>query len=220
DDGNACTRTDTCRDGACTGANPVACPAKDQCHAPGSCNPATGACVEVPKPNGSACDDGNACTRSDSCVDGACVGSSPVSCPSANDCNEAGTCDPATGRCTQARRPDGTPCDDGNGCTRSDSCRGGVCEGGAPVSCPDPGACEEQAVCAPATGGCAARPRADGTPCSNGACQGGRCVAADEAPPVGSTGCGCGAAGADAGAALLPVGSLLLAAFRRRRRAR
>ena len=43
-DGNACTQTDTCQAGTCTGANPVTCAAPDQCHDAGTCNPATGVC--------------------------------------------------------------------------------------------------------------------------------------------------------------------------------
>ena len=46
------------------GANPVTCTASDQCHVAGTCNPATGACSNPPAPNGTACNDGNACTQS------------------------------------------------------------------------------------------------------------------------------------------------------------
>mgnify|MGYP007099124517 CR=1 FL=1 len=61
-DGNACTQSDTCEAGACTGANPVVCSALDQCHDAGMCDPMTGVCSNPVKANGSACDDGNACT--------------------------------------------------------------------------------------------------------------------------------------------------------------
>jgi hypothetical protein len=44
DDGNACTQTDTCQAGVCTGGNPVTCTALDQCHTAGTCNPTTGIC--------------------------------------------------------------------------------------------------------------------------------------------------------------------------------
>ena len=40
-DANACTQTDTCQAGVCTGANPVVCSALDQCHAVGACDPVT-----------------------------------------------------------------------------------------------------------------------------------------------------------------------------------
>ena len=49
-DGNACTQTDTCQAGVCTGANPVDLRrASDQCHVAGTCNPATGACSNPAK---------------------------------------------------------------------------------------------------------------------------------------------------------------------------
>jgi cysteine-rich repeat protein len=41
-DNDACTQTDTCQTGICTGANPVVCTALDQCHAVGICSPGTG----------------------------------------------------------------------------------------------------------------------------------------------------------------------------------
>jgi N-acetylneuraminic acid mutarotase len=58
DDGDACTRTDTCQMGVCTGKNPVACPAPDPCHDPGTCDPTTGMCSNVAKADGSSCDGG------------------------------------------------------------------------------------------------------------------------------------------------------------------
>src|SRR5512140_2126143 len=67
DDSNACTQTDTCQSGACTGANPVVRVASDQCHDIGTCAPATGTCSAPAKANGVICDDGNACTQTDSC---------------------------------------------------------------------------------------------------------------------------------------------------------
>src|SRR5438552_769265 len=72
-DGNACTQTDACNGaGTCVGANPVVCPTPDQCHTAGTCDPATGACSNPPKADATACDDNNACTRTDACQGGAC----------------------------------------------------------------------------------------------------------------------------------------------------
>src|SRR5262249_7137362 len=80
-DDNACTQTDTCQAGVCTGANPVVCAAPDQCHLVGTCDPGTGMCsAPVAKADGSACDDGDACTQADSCQAGACTGANPVVC--------------------------------------------------------------------------------------------------------------------------------------------
>src|SRR5262249_14362916 len=73
--GNACTQVDTCKAGACTGASPVSCKASDQCHSAGTCDPTTGICSNPAKPDGTACDDGNACTALDGCHAGTCTGS-------------------------------------------------------------------------------------------------------------------------------------------------
>ncbi len=54
-DGNACTQTDTCQTGICTGSNPVTCTASDQCHVAGTCDSTSGACSNPPKADGSAC---------------------------------------------------------------------------------------------------------------------------------------------------------------------
>src|SRR5206468_265578 len=43
-DSNACTRTDTCQAGTCTGSSPIVCSALDQCHVAGSCDTSTGDC--------------------------------------------------------------------------------------------------------------------------------------------------------------------------------
>ena len=51
--------TPTCQAGTCTGANPVACSALDQCHVAGTCDTATGVCSNPNKPDGTGCDDGN-----------------------------------------------------------------------------------------------------------------------------------------------------------------
>ena len=73
DDGNACTNGDVCVNGTCHGA-PLICPAPDQCHLAGGCDPASGSCSNPPAPNGTACNDGNPCTASDVCTNGVCGG--------------------------------------------------------------------------------------------------------------------------------------------------
>ena len=73
-DGNACTLTDICQAGTCTGANPVVCAApQDPCHVAGTCNPADGTCSQTNGHDGLACDDGNRCTSGDSCQAGTCL---------------------------------------------------------------------------------------------------------------------------------------------------
>jgi len=55
-DVSSCTRHNgTCHAGTCSGGAPVVCPTLDQCHQPGQCDPATGACVNMPMPDGTTC---------------------------------------------------------------------------------------------------------------------------------------------------------------------
>src|SRR5207249_4992487 len=100
DDGNDCT-DDSCISGACVHTN-----------------------------NTKPCGDGDRCTHA--CQNGTCTESNPVVCTASDQCHLAGTCDPATGRCSNPNAPDGTACKDGNACTTSETCRGGVCVGGPP----------------------------------------------------------------------------------------
>jgi hypothetical protein len=158
-DGNACTQTDSCQVGTCVGDSPKACTASDQCHQAGVCDPMTGACSNPPKANGAPCSDGNACTQTDSCQSGTCVGASPETCTASDpchlagvcdpmtgacsnppktctasdQCHQAGVCDPMTGACSNPPKANGAPCSDGNACTPADSCQSGVCvSGGTP----------------------------------------------------------------------------------------
>ncbi|MDI3290925.1 kelch repeat-containing protein [Polyangium sp. 15x6] len=175
-DGNACTQTDTCQAGACTGATPVVCTALDSCHQPGTCNPATGVCNNPAKLDGSTCDDGNACSQTDTCQAGACVGTNAVICQAASPCHVPGTCNPITGVCTNPAKPDGSACDDGNACTQTDACASGVCTGMAPISCEPLDECHLPGSCAPASGMCSNPAKPDGTPCTGGMCVAGVCM--------------------------------------------
>ena len=129
DDGNACTRMDTCQGGACTGMDTVVCATLDQCHDAGACDPASGQCSNPAKPNGATCNDGDACTRTDTCQGGACTGADPVACAATDQCHLAGTCNPVTGMCANPTAPDGTTCNDGNPCTGLEVCVSGTCSG-------------------------------------------------------------------------------------------
>ncbi|WP_146209753.1 hypothetical protein [Vitiosangium sp. GDMCC 1.1324] len=184
-DGNACTRTDTCQGGTCTGAAPVTCAASDQCHDVGTCNPATGTCSNPAKPNGSSCSDGNACTRTDTCQAGTCTASSPVTCTASDQCHDVGTCNPATGICSNPAKPNGSSCSDGNACTRTDTCQAGTCTAGTPATCTASDQCHDVGTCNPATGTCSNPAKPNGSSCSDGnactrtdTCQGGTCTGA------------------------------------------
>ena len=74
-DANACTQTDTCQTGVCTGSNPVVCAPSDTCHVAGTCT--AGVCSNPPAPDGTGCEDGIGCTSGETCTAGACGGGTP-----------------------------------------------------------------------------------------------------------------------------------------------
>jgi hypothetical protein len=169
-DGSLCTPTDRCQAGVCVGLDPVTCASPDQCHV-AACDPTTGTCTVFPLVDGSPCDDGDLCTRTDTCQAAACRGERPVRCTARDQCHLPGTCAPTTGLCDDPPAPDGTGCDDGDACTVADACLGGICSGGSRT-------CDDQ------------------DPCTTDSCTGGGCV---HAALTGFTGAACAlAAGADA----------------------
>lgn len=85
-------------------------------------------------------------------------------------------CNPATGLCDDVAND--TPCDNGDACTRTDTCQGGVCVGGSPVICATPpGPCfQATGTCQP-DGACTYPFAAAGASCPCGTCDGaGACV--------------------------------------------
>jgi RHS repeat-associated protein len=165
-DNNACTQQDSCQAGACVGSNTVQCTAQDQCHAVGTCDPATGTCSSPPKPDGASCDDANACTQTDACAAGVCEGSNSITCSAQDQCHDAGTCDTATGICSNPPKPNGAACSDGNSCTASDVCGGGACTAGSPVPVDDNNPCTTDG-CDPSKG-VVHLPLPSGASCSDG----------------------------------------------------
>ena len=118
-----------------------ATPCGDACNT-STCNNANGTCsANVPKQNGTTCDDNNLCTGSSSCQSGVCVGQNPVVCTASNNCHNVGTCDPATGVCSNPVKPENSSCSDGNACTSNDHCQSGTCTS-TPIQCNTPGTCE------------------------------------------------------------------------------
>ncbi|HEY7376709.1 MAG TPA: hypothetical protein VIF57_31410 [Polyangia bacterium] len=173
DDGNACTTGETCSAGTCAGGATVTC-TSDACNTR-ACN-GTASCTVTPL-TGTACNDGNACTQTDTCQAGACVGTNPISCGGADACHDA-VCVPATGACSTPNKADGTPC--GAGC--ASTCQSGTCTAGGSVTCSALDQCHVAGVCEPATGLCSNPPAANGMACSDGnlctqgdACQAGVC---------------------------------------------
>ncbi len=146
--------------------------------------------------DGTACDDGNACTQADTCQAGVCVGANPVVCL-ADECNNAGTCNPSTGLCSAPTpKANGTSCGDaGSACVNQDTCVAGVCQdngfaasgtacGTQGVACQNNDACDGAGTCTDngnVADGTACGSNVD-TECSNpDTCLAGACNPNDEA---------------------------------------
>ena len=121
-------RLTRCQSGVCTG-NPVTCTAQDQCHVAGTCNPTTGACSNPAVANGTACNDGNACTQATPARAG------PARAEP-GDVHGAATSATPPGRATRRRAPARTrPSRTGRRATtatparRRDTCQSGTCTG-------------------------------------------------------------------------------------------
>jgi hypothetical protein len=113
DDGNECTM-DVCTDGSCSNT-PIDCDDGIACTAD-SCDPATGECIY---------DYANCCSLDAECYDG-------------NDCTDD-SCNTDEGECVHA--PNTADCYDGDRCTEGDTCSGGECVSGVPMSCSDGDLC-------------------------------------------------------------------------------
>ena len=215
DDGQACT-ADACVVGLGCVSTPDdgACPDELACTVD-TCDPLTG-CRHTP--DASLCDDAVACTldvcdTSAGCVhapdahlcddgiqctselcdpllgcqvepqDGACEDGDPCS---------SDTCDPSLG-CVHGDAVG--PCHDENPCTVGDTCVGGECVPGSPLSCAAPGDCQVGA-CDPQTGECVYQPLPAGTACSDGdactspdECKGSACASGPAPSCDDSVGC-------------------------------
>ncbi len=192
DDGSACTTDDACDgDGACRGSA-LPCPA-GACRV-ATCNPATGACGEAVGADGAACDDGLPCVLDDVCIGGLCrPGATPL-CTAQGPCRVAHCND---GACSETTAADALGCADGNPCTTSDRCAGGLCVG-VPTDCDDDDNCTAD-LCDLTVGcrhlvipGCSG-----GNPCATSACPAGPCELATCDPVSGA----CGVIPAPSGAA-------------------
>ncbi|HWV39586.1 MAG TPA: hypothetical protein VN033_14045 [Vulgatibacter sp.] len=197
DDGDSCTTGDSCRAGVCTSGAPKDCSGFDSACATGACDPAQGACVAVPKPSSTLCDDGDPCTLGDFCLDGYCRGV-PRNCSALDSACSAGVCNPADGTCGIVPRNDGTPCDAIDLCAAGGVCQDGTCVGGDRVDCSSLDSECTQGVCDPSNGSCKAVAINEGsfcyggddacrvnTICTAGVCGGG------QPPPCSMTADGC-----------------------------
>ncbi len=141
--GDACFQDGACQSGACTGKTAISCDDGNPC-TDDSCVPATG-CLKTN--NTAACDDGDAATVGDKCMDGACMGGTATcantkelncadkiddDCDGATDCadNECAAdagCKAVTKEANCADKIDDdadgkTDCDD-NDCSVHDECK-------------------------------------------------------------------------------------------------
>ncbi len=139
-----------------------------------NCDPTTGECVLDPINENGMCNDGNACTISDRCTQGKCIGS-VLNCNDGNACTDD-LCDTNLG-CQYAYNTQ--PCNDGNACTISDRCQGGVCSSNDGLNCNDGNVCTNDS-CHPNLG-CQytfnSNPCNDSNFCTlNDYCQAGQCL--------------------------------------------
>lgn len=167
DDDDGCTRRDTCRDGVCTGGNPVVC--KDPpapCFVPATCDPATGACPDPVLAAGSCF------------IAGVCL-----TAGAAHKKDLCQVCDPTQSTIEWSAAADGVRCSDDNACTATDTCQKGVCTPGTEVVCQALDDCHDAGVCDPATGQCSQPLKLDGESCDDhdpctidDACAAGVCI--------------------------------------------
>ena len=153
DDRNPCTENDTCQSGVCVGTAKN-CDDGNPCTTD-TCDPSTGMCQNTPIQGCQTCTSASQCPKpSDQCQQATCIG----------------------GVCGVGPRPNGSTCNDGNACTRLDTCQNGVCTPGTLVICTPPQVCCTSGANAgkclkPSGATCTAKAE-----CCSGNCTAGRCV--------------------------------------------
>ena len=130
---------------ACMPGEPVNCPVGEvTACGQTACNPVTGGCQLLPKPDGTPCDDDDPCTSPGACADGVCGIGDVVDCDDGNPC----TADSCAGGICGFEPVDG-PCDDGEACTTGEVCLDGECSGGEQLcACTEDSECEQSNPCA------------------------------------------------------------------------
>ncbi len=152
DDGDPCTTGDSCKLGQCVPASLVVCPG-GPCIGNAYCDPTTGACAQLPAPNGTACTSTDLCAVVSACSGGYCTTMVVKSCDDQQYCTYD-SCDGATGGCVHSPVGDQTVCGPGL------ACQGGKCLAAPPqwapgvgfsAATPGPGAAVTCLVTAPST---------------------------------------------------------------------
>lgn len=170
--GKFCTVDDVC-DGAgnCTAGPDRDCSdvigVNNECADDVRCNDTVDQCEPIsPKNSGNSCDDGNACTTSETCSNGLCSGSR-VEC--SDPCAE---CDPETGSC-DLEKDDGTSCDSDDDVCTVEACQGGSCTQEDTEDCDDGNPCTQSGeMMCDAEDGCPSPlpPEPQGTACGDPMC--------------------------------------------------
>jgi len=154
-DGVYCNGEEYCLDGECT-SEPLVCEGETECSV-AACDEDLDACVYVPKPDGTSCDDGLRCTGdSNICVAGACNYASPCPVDTGNPCTYY-QCYETGNMCRREARPFGARCADDDPCNGTEYCDEWHCDYRVPA-CFDGDPCTVDA-CDPATGECSETPQ-------------------------------------------------------------
>jgi len=167
-DSNGCTVDDACNNGNCLPGNAPDCSYQnDQCNA-GKCssNGSTSyICIkDATSKDGVICNDANACTQTDKCALGTCIGGNPVVCTALDQCHDPGVCYTDTGKCSTPNKLNGADCSAGNVCTHDDYCNEGECITGSNIDCDDGNECTNDSC--DASSGCNHTAAADWTLCA------------------------------------------------------
>ena len=188
-DDDACTVGDKCLSGVCAPGPQAVCVDGNPC-TDDSCDPLTGCAFAA---NSAPCNDGSACTTSDTCANGVCIPGGTLECEDGNSCTDD-SCDPQAG-CVHLANQAG--CSDANACTSGDHCAGGLCGFSQWVDCDDSNQCTADG-CDPQLGcthDLVAGECSDGDPCTAGdqcvagLCQGGQTIDCDDGNPCTDDAC-------------------------------
>ena len=124
--------------------------------------------------DGQTCKNGNEAITDARCRDFECVGKDlceGVVCQNRTQCFLPGLCNPKTGLCEYAPKPDNTDCDDNNPLTLRDTCQNGKCGENEDLcregfECPPPDGCKKF-ICNRADGKCTPVNKIPGTFCND-----------------------------------------------------
>ena len=103
------------------------------------CVPISGECAAQPANQSGPCDDGDACTSADACLDGECIPGVSPNCNDGSACTDD-WCEPKVG-CMHVNNA--VPCTDGSACTVGDACSKGECVPGGVADCDDGNVCTD-----------------------------------------------------------------------------